>query len=288
MLNRLLGFGCAWLVASILVVPATAMETVPKHIDPGLVTSTVPLDGLARLRFVTTLDYPPFNFADENKKPTGFNVELARAICERLDIEAKCEIQAVPWEELEPALEARRAEAVIAGYDITPSFRARFELSQPYFRFPARFMVRQGSVVGPQGSAGLADFVGSPIRVGVLEGSAHAAYVATHFPDANLVRFPDTAPLYNALSSGEVDYLFGDGISFSFWLASNASQDCCQFTAEPILDDRYFGRGMVIALRLDDEVLREAIDAALKELEADGSIEALFVRYFPINPYQKN
>ncbi|MEO1700878.1 MAG: transporter substrate-binding domain-containing protein [Pseudomonadota bacterium] len=273
------------LLALLTLSAPTSADGLPRFIDPGLVANKAPLDGLVRLRFVTTLDYPPFNFADENKKPTGFNVDLARAICQRLEIENRCEIQAVPWDELDGALEGRRAEAVIAGYDVTPDFRERYELSQPYFRFPARFVARQTNVSEGQSKPDLSDLLKSVIRVGVLDGSAQAAYLAAHFPEANVVRFPDTAPLYNALTSGEVEYLFGDGISFSFWLASEASDDCCNFVAEPILDPRFFGRGMVVAVRTGENTLREAIDAALKELENDGETEALFVRYFPINPF---
>lgn len=256
-------------------------EDIPRFVDPGLVANKAPLDGLVRLRFLTTLDYPPFNFADENKKPTGFNVDLARAICQNLNIASRCEIQAVPWEELEGALDGRRAEAIIAGFDITPEFRARYELSQPYFRFPARFIGRRGS--NDRFSLDTVSQAGA--RIGVLAGSAHAAYVDQYFNNANVTRFPDTAPLYNAIQSGEVDYLFGDGISFSYWLAADLSQDCCGFVGDPLLDARFFGRGMVIAARAGETTLRQSIDAALKELEEGGAMEALFVRYFPINPF---
>ncbi|MEL6202431.1 MAG: transporter substrate-binding domain-containing protein [Pseudomonadota bacterium] len=273
--------GCMLIVAMSAISVRADTSAVPRFIDPGLVVNKASLDGLVRLRFVTTLDFPPFNFADENKKPTGFNVDLARAICENLDIAARCEIQAVPWEELEGALEGRRAEAVIAGFDITPEFRERYDLSQPYFRSPARFIARNGSAT----EFSFETVSQTDTRVGVLSGSAHAAYIDEYFADANVVRFPDTAPLYNAIQSGEVDYLFGDGISFSYWLAADVSQGCCQLVGDPLLDARFFGRGMVVAVRAGETILRESIDAALKELEDDGTMETLFVRYFPINPF---
>ena len=57
-----------------------------------------------RLKFLTTTDFPPFNFIDRKKRLSGFHVDLARAICSELDMLAKCQIQALPWDELDEAL----------------------------------------------------------------------------------------------------------------------------------------------------------------------------------------
>ena len=62
------------------------------------------LSDLARLRFLTTTDFPPFNYLDGDGKLSGLHVDLARAICAELAIADKCQIQALPWGELEAAL----------------------------------------------------------------------------------------------------------------------------------------------------------------------------------------
>ena len=59
---------------------------------------------LVRLRFLTSVDFPPFNFTDQNGKLAGFNVDLAREICNELEIAAKCEIQALPFADMTEAL----------------------------------------------------------------------------------------------------------------------------------------------------------------------------------------
>ena len=69
------------------------------------------LSTLPRLRFLTTTDFPPFNFIDKSGRLSGFHIDLARAICAELGIAEKCQIQALPWSELGDALnkgEARR------------------------------------------------------------------------------------------------------------------------------------------------------------------------------------
>ncbi|MEL6435405.1 MAG: transporter substrate-binding domain-containing protein [Pseudomonadota bacterium] len=267
-------------MSSALPKPASAEP--PLLWDPGHQVTKPNLDGLVRLRFLTTLDYPPFNFADENKKPTGFNVDLARAICAELDITTKCEIQAMPWEELDGALSGRRAEVIIAGLNVSAANRVRYRLSEPYFRFPARFVARQSSRLAPDTPlAGLA----ASNRIGVVENSAHAAFLGDAMGSATIVRFADQTSLYGALQSGEVDLLFGDGVTLSFWLTSVNADGCCRFQGEPVYDDTYFGRGMAIGMRLGEPVLQQAINAALSELEAKGVTAELFARYFPVSPY---
>ncbi|MEM1377296.1 MAG: transporter substrate-binding domain-containing protein [Pseudomonadota bacterium] len=279
-LVRVLAAGA--LSLSVLCAGASA-DGLPKIIDPGLLTTKPSLDGLLRFRFVTTLDFPPFNFADENKKPTGFNVDLARAICVELAIEARCEIQAVPWEELNGALGGRRAEAIIAGYEPTAEFRTQYRLSEPYFRFPARIVARVDNLADKE--AALASTVSGKSRIGVIDGSSHAAFLENFFPEKQLTKFPDTSPLYNALQGGEVDAIFTDGVSASFWLVSDAANGCCDFSGAPVFHPDYFGRGMVIAVRAGDATLQNALNFALKELEAKGTTEEIFVRYFPKSPF---
>ena len=65
--------GCMLIVVMSAISSRADTSAVPRFVDPGLAVNKASLDGLVRLRFVTTLDFPPFNFADENKKPTGFN-----------------------------------------------------------------------------------------------------------------------------------------------------------------------------------------------------------------------
>ena len=74
------------------------------------------LSAMPRLRFLTTTDFPPFNFLDGSGKLSGFHIDLARAICAELGIVEKCQIQALPWAELEGALQKGEGEAIIAGY----------------------------------------------------------------------------------------------------------------------------------------------------------------------------
>src|SRR5258708_20143453 len=96
---------------------------------------------MTQIRFLTEFDYPPFNYAGPDGNPAGFNVELARLICEELKI--ACTIQLRRFDTLLQALGENRADAVIASLAVTPETRQRVDFSDPYYRAPARFVARR-------------------------------------------------------------------------------------------------------------------------------------------------
>ncbi len=101
------------------------------------------ISGMLRLRFLTTTDFPPFNFIDQADRLSGFHVDLARALCEELAMQTRCQIQALPYEQLADALDAGQGEAVLAGVAVTTELRERFRFTRPYLLLPARFLVNR-------------------------------------------------------------------------------------------------------------------------------------------------
>ena len=89
------------------------------------------------IRFLTDSDYPPFNYFDEDNVLTGFNVDVARAIC--LELAAACDIQVRPWPELLPALRRGEADAVIASHAISANALKAVDFTDRYYHTPARF-----------------------------------------------------------------------------------------------------------------------------------------------------
>ncbi len=261
---------------------STASAEPPRLWDPGYRAVVPDMSGTQRLRFLTSLDFPPFNFADATRRPTGFNVDLARAICAQLSLTERCEIEALPWEELEPALLQSNGDVILAGTAPSREKRARFGLSEPYFRFPARFVARRDDASTPRSRF---DEALSGKRVGVVANSAHAAMLASHFPQALAVDRADITDVYRGLRDGDLDFIFGDGVTLSFWLASPASGACCAFVSGPYMSTAHVGKGMVAVTRRADMALLDAINGALKALEDDGTYAQIYARYFPIDPY---
>lgn len=257
-----------------------AGPAIPNYWDENESLAKPDLSGIARLRFLTTVDFPPFNFLDEDGRLTGFHVELARALCRELDIVARCQIQALPWDELDTAIAAGQGEALIAGTAINAQSRDHYAFSRPYLQFPARFMVPKSSGISQPMHVAITNQ-----RIGVLHGSAHETMLRRYFPAARPVTYSRAEWLYEDLRDGKLYGAFGDGMQFSFWLAGSGSQVCCRFADGPYLAPEFLGQGLAIAVLHDNALLTQAFDQVLREIAIKGIFAELYLKYFPISFY---
>jgi polar amino acid transport system substrate-binding protein len=257
--------------------PAAPEVVIPNFWDPAIRTARPPPGTIRTIRFVTTDDFPPFNYLDGGGRLSGFNVDLARAICDELAVE--CTVQVRSWDDLVPALTLNAADAAIAGVAISSAARQTLGFSNVYLRFPGRFAVRRGLAI----EISAASLSGR--RIAVAAGSAHEAYLATYFPGALAVPYATPEAAYAALRSGQADAAFGDGLQLSFWLQGATAGDCCEFAGGPFLDSHFFGEGLAVAVRSGDAVLAAAINAAMEALYERGIYAELYLRYLPIGFY---
>jgi len=251
---------------------------VPGFWDPRRRPERPDLTRLNTIRFLTETDYPPFNFAGPDGNPQGFNVDLARIMCEELKI--GCTVQMRRFETLIAALNENRGDAVIASLAATPEVRSKIDFTDPYYRTPARFVVRRDSPIDeplPEKLEGR--------KVAVAAGTAHEAYLKTLFTEVEVRPYPSVDVARLALRRGDVDLLFGDAISLAFWLNGTDSESCCAFRGGPFLDSRYFGEGVGVAVRRGNDTMRLALNYALFRTWEQGRFTDLWLRYFPINPY---
>ena len=252
--------------------------SVPGFWDPRRRPERPDTSRIAQIRFLTEFDYPPFNYAGPDGNPAGFNVELARLICEELKI--PCTIQLRRFDTLLQALAENRADAVIASLAVTPETRLRVDFSDPYYRAPARFVARRDT--------SLRDIVPEVLegkKVAVVAGTAHEAYLKAFFTEVELRPYRNMEAAREGLRKGEADLLFGDGIALAFWLNGTDSAGCCVFVGGPFTESRYFGEGVGIALKRGNDTLRLAFNWALFRLWEKGRFTDLWLRYFPISPF---
>ena len=251
---------------------------VPGFWDPRRRPERPDLSRIQTIRFLTDLDYPPFDYAGQDGNPAGFNVDLARRICD--EIKVSCTIQARPFNTLLDALNENRGDAVIASIAPTAETRRRADFSDPYYRTPARFVARADSALGdalPERLEG--------VKVAVIAGTAHEAFHKAMFTEVEVRPYPNAEAARDALRRKEVDLLFGDGIALAFWLNGADSGGCCAFRGGPFLESRYFGEGVGIAVKRGNDLLRQALNWALFRLWENGSYTDLWLRYFPISPF---
>jgi polar amino acid transport system substrate-binding protein len=122
-------------------------------------------------------------------------------------------------------------------------------------------------------------------KVAVVAGTAHEAYLKALFTEVEVKSYPGAEQARNALRRGEVDLLFGDGISLAFWLNGTDSAGCCVFRGGPFTESRYFGEGIGIGVRRGNDLLRQALNWALFRVWEKGKFTDLWLRYFPISPF---
>ena len=251
---------------------------VPNLFDPAHHIAKPDLGSLQTIRFLTSDDFPPFHFAMPDGSLAGFDIDLARAICD--DLKIACTIQARRFDTLVAALKAGRGDALIAALANTKASRADLTFTAPYYTTPARFVVPTGSALTAMTPDGLAGH-----RIGVQAGTAHLAFLQSFFRKAVIETFPDQAALRAGLRQGRVEALFGDGISLSLWLNGTAAEGCCTFRGGPFTESAFFGNGVSIAVGKDNVALRQILDYALDKLARDGTYTDLYLKYFPIGFY---
>lgn len=253
---------------------------IPNLWDPNERLTKPDNSKIGPLKFITTTNFPPFSFVSEGKQIAGFNVDLARAICRELNKINTCQIQALPWEEHAAALKEGRGTALITGLAINAITRQQFIFTQPYLNIPARF-------VGQRQTAFLEPLHRSldSRTIGVVDGTAHAEYLKDNFGKVQIRIFTDQQSAFASLAKKDIDAVFSDALTISFWLHSNRSNGCCEFIGGPYLSYEYFGHGHAIAVQRDNKPLRNALNFALRSISDKHIFSELYLKYFPENLY---
>ncbi|WP_068006096.1 transporter substrate-binding domain-containing protein [Pseudovibrio axinellae] len=276
-----------WVISQSSPLPGTGKVGAENGASEGTARSNVSIpmfsggqSGLAttgkapeRIRFVAADDFPPFIFRDSEERLMGYNVDLAREICESL--KAACSLKILPFGHLTNAVINGEADAAIAGLSMTPDSLQKLSFSQIYMRFPGRFVVKKESTLEP-----LPENLGAK-RIAVVKGSRHEAFLERFFSEAIPVPFENEALMRNALMESQVDALFSDGMKLSFWLDTRAADQCCKFAGGPWLDPNYFSGGLTIAAKAGNAKVLNAINLGLSRLQSNGRLGELYLRYFP-------
>lgn len=232
------------------------------------------LSDVQTIRFITTADYPPFNYLDGTGVLVGFNIDVAWGICTALKV--RCTVRRVDWDKMAEELEAGKADAAIASHRISRTTRQRFLFSDRYYDTPARFVIRKEDTlqdVNPDVLDGRS--------IAVVKGTAHEAFLRAFFEESEIQTFDRPEEAGEALRTGAVDAYFDDAIGLVFWLEGLASRGCCRFVGGAYSEPRFFGNGVGIALKKDNHRLKRILDYGLDRVRRSGLYQRLFTRYFP-------
>jgi polar amino acid transport system substrate-binding protein len=210
--------------------------------------------------------FPPFEMLDAAGYPIGYDVDLAQAIADRLDV--RVEIVAMGFDGLVDAVQVGRIDSVISALPFDPRLTQDVRYTSSYFEAGTRLVVIEGSDIGAVEDVG-------GRRIAVEWGSAGDAEVRRlQRDDPSIERLPYPTPdeAIAALLSAESDALVIDGVTLRL---AQGRGDRLVAVGPPFESYPY-----VVALPLHARLLHEAIENALTALREEGVFEELEQRWF--------
>ncbi|MCA7012012.1 arginine ABC transporter substrate-binding protein [Dickeya dadantii] len=220
------------------------------------------------IRFAASATYPPFESLDAGNQIVGFDIDLANALCKQL--QATCSFTNQAFDSLIPALKFRRYDAVISGMDITPERSKQVAFTQPYYANSAIVIAQKGKFHS------LADLKGK--RIGMENGTTHQKFLQDKHPEVKTVPYDSYQNALIDLKNGRLDGVFGDTAVVNEWLKTNPD---LATVGEKVTDPAYFGIGLGIAVRPDNQALLEKLNGALNAIKANGTYKAINDKWFP-------
>ncbi|MBX2805336.1 MAG: ABC transporter substrate-binding protein [Hyphomicrobiales bacterium] len=222
------------------------------------------------IKIATEGAYPPFNQTAPSGELTGFDVDIANALCE--EMKAKCEIVAQDWDGIIPGLVASKYDAIIASMSITEERKQTVDFTERYYSNYLRLVAKKGSDIN-----GLDSLSGKTV-------GAQRATVAAQWAEDNLgrnatVKLYDTqTAAYSDLEAGRLDALASDVYPAFDWLKDKPDYE---FVGERIEINDLIG----IAVRKGEDDLREKFNAALTTIRENGVYARINEKYFPFDIY---
>jgi peptide/nickel transport system substrate-binding protein len=215
----------------------------------------------------TNAEYPPFENVDEAGEIVGFDVDLMNALAEEAGFEF--EWVNTRWDGIFVALQSGEFDAVISAATITDERAEIVDFSDPYFNAGQMIAVRAGetAIEGPEDLAGK--------KAGVQLGTTGDIWLSEQ-TQAEVVRFDENTLAFQALANGDVDAAVADGPTVIDIVKANPEMNLM------VLPGVYTEESYGIAINKGRPELLEAINVALAAVEADGTYDAIYDKWFGV------
>lgn len=236
----------------------------------ALSTGTAAAD---KLRIGTEGAYPPFNLLDANGNATGFDLDIAHALCEKM--QAECSVVLSDWDGIIPALNVKKFDFLVASMSITEERKHAVDFTDRYYSNGLQFIAPKN-----------VDFkVDAASLKGKVIGAQRATIAGNWLEDnygrnVDIKLYDTNENAYLDLASGRLDGVLADKFVNWEWLESDAGKDF-EFKGDPVFEDDE----IAIAVRKGNTELVERLNKALKEIREDGTYAEINAKYFPFDIY---
>ncbi len=247
-----------------------------------------------KMRIGTEGAYLPWNGLDASGKLVGFELDLGRDLCRRIN--AECEFVAQDWDGMIPALQSGKYDVIMAGMSVTPERRQVIDFAGPYAMDPVVFATLKGSKLLqqnlPDDKIDMAEISPDEQKqidavTKALNGKTVGVQVSTihqnmleQMPGIDMQTYDKVDNIGLDLVSGRIDAMLADrsAIEALIKAESGGANDITIFG--PAFTRGVLGIGVGAGVRKADTDLREKLDKAIQEAAADGTITRLSTQWF--------
>jgi len=247
-----------------------AVLLVSAAILPSLSHAQAP--GWAKIRIGVEANYPPFSMMGTDGKFSGFDIDIANALC--AEMKADCTLVSQEWDGMMPALNARKFDMIVASMTITEDRKKVADFSDSYYDIPSTFFAKTGAFT----EATPASLKGKTIIV--TRNTPRARFLQANYKDSELLQVSKEAEVSSELVAGRGDIGFGSSLAATAaFLRSPAGKDFAK-VGGPVKPS---SEGNGIAMRKGEDSLRTKVNTALKAITANGVYKTINDKYFDVN-----
>ena len=229
------------------------------------------------IRFGVEGAYPPFSKTEADGSVTGFDIDIANALCAEMKV--KCTLVKQDWDGIIPALLGRKFDAIIATMDITEERLKKVAFTNKYQHIPARFVAKKGA------SYESSDAFMKGKSIGVQRATTMDLYISDNFPSAKIKRYGSADEAYLDLKAGRLDYVMADSAAIADGLLGKQGGDKFAFVGPKLNEPKWFGYGAGIAIRKQDKDLAMQLNKAIAAIRANGTYKKIQDKYFTFDVY---
>ncbi len=245
---------------------------------PAAAPAPAPAPELPELKVAIDPTYEPFTFKTADGKPTGFDVDIAQALCDQ--IKRKCVFVEQVWDGMIPGLQAKKYDVIISSMSITDERKKVIDFTDKYYNTPSRIVVKADTKF-----TDLASLKGK--KIGVLKGSTQEKYAMGELKPVGVTVTPYEAQdqVYLDIKSGRLDGTVADSVEVTGGFLSKPEGQGYGFVGPVLNDVKYFGYGAGVALRQGEDALKTELNEAIKAIRANGVYDTVMKKYFSFDVY---
>ena len=215
-----------------------------------------------KLIMSTNAAFPPYEMTTDSGEFEGIDIETAQAIADKLGLELQ--IDDMDFDAALLSVQQGKADIVMAGVTVTDERKAVMDFSDSYATGIQSIIVPEGSdIASPDDLAGK--------MIGTQRGTTGYIYCSDDFGDDAVVAYDDGLTAVQALNNGQVDAVVIDNAPAKEFVAANPGL--------VLLDTSYAEEDYAIGMAKGNTALEDAVNAALEELKADGTLQSIVDKY---------